>query len=304
MAFKARFSNAIEWGKMHSPEILLVTGLIEGAVGTVLACKTTIKAHDILEKHKAEEPKTQKEKLSTAIDICRVYAIPTTLHLVSGISICAGFGILKVENGKLLATCGTLTTTLMEYRSRVRDEIGAEKEEALYYGTEKEVISVKITQKDGKKKTVNKKFDVRKTNSLSPYAQKFDPYANGGSYDPYWVDSFIARVETVLDDQLKAYGHLYLNDARKELELERDDVGQLVGWLYDPHRFKDGERDNAVKIIKKDIFVEHEGGHDQEIWLDFNVDGVIFGKMAQKEYEAGLCEPGDQGLEFSNKEAG
>ena len=302
MAFKAKFNNFTEWGKLHSPEILLVTGLIEGAVGTVLACRATLKAKKKLEERKVEE-NTQRKKFANAIDICRIYAIPASLLLVSGTSICAGHGILKNRHETLLTAYGALTTTFMEYRARVRDEIGAEKEEALYYGTEKEVISVKITQKDGKKKTVNKKFDVRKANGLSPYAQKFDPYVNGGSYDPIWVEAFITRVESLLDDQLKAFGHLYLNDARKELELDRDDVGQLVGWLYDPHKLKEGERNNYVKIIKKDIFVPHEDGHDQEIWLDFNVDGVIFGKMAQNEYEAGLCEPGDQGLKFSNKEA-
>ena len=301
MAFKARFNNVMEWGKFHSPEILLVTGLIEGAVGTFLACKATLKAKKKFEERKTED-KTQREKLATTIDICRIYAVPASILLVSGTSICAGHGILKNRHGKLLTAYGALTTTFMEYRARVKDEIGAEKEEALYYGTEKEVISVKVTQKDGKKRTVNKKFDVRKANGLSPYAQKFDPYANGGSYDPIWVDAFITRVESNLDDQLKAFGHLYLNDARKELELDRDDVGQLVGWLYDPHKLKEGERDNYVQIIKKDIFVEHEDGHDQEIWLDFNVDGVIFGKMGRNEYESGLCELGDQGLEFSNKE--
>ena len=130
MAFKARFNNFTEWGKVHSPEILLVTGLIEGAVGTVLACRATLKAKKRLEERKVEE-NTQRKKLATAIDICRIYAIPASLLLVSGTSICAGHGILKNRHEKLLTAYGALTTTFMEYRARVRDEIGAEKEEAL-----------------------------------------------------------------------------------------------------------------------------------------------------------------------------
>ena len=68
MAFKARFNNFTEWGKVHSPEILLVTGLIEGAVGTVLACRATLKAKKKLEERKVEE-NTQRKKLATAIDM-------------------------------------------------------------------------------------------------------------------------------------------------------------------------------------------------------------------------------------------
>ena len=62
------------------------------------------------------------------------------------------------------------------------------------------------------------------------------------------------------------------------------------------------DRDNYVKVIKKEILVKDE--NDQwvsEIWIDFNVDGVIFGKMSKEEYK-GVNEIGDQGLKFSNKE--
>lgn len=303
MAIKAKLNNAVEWGKYRSPEILLVTGLIEGAVGVFLACRSTLKAKKILERSPKKET-LNKEKLSKAIDIGLAYTPAAVLLTASGVSVCASHGIMKRRYTGLMAAYGTLTATFMEYRSRVRDEIGEEKEEALYYGTDKEVISVKIEQKDGKEKKVNKKFDVRKANGLSPYAGKFDPIMACETSNPYYIDSTLQRVETCANDQLMACGHLYLNDVRKELYLDRDDVGQLVGWLYDPHNYKEGARDNAVKIIKKEIFVKKDDGeYEKEIWLDFNVDGVIFGKMSQKEYrDTGICERGDQGLQFSNKE--
>lgn len=299
MALKAKFNSCLEWGKNYSPEILLVTGLIEGVVGTVLACRATLKSREVLEK----ETENKKEKVAKSIDICKVYAVPAALMVVSGTSICAGHGILRNRYTGVLTAYSGLTAAFMEYRGRVREEIGAEKEESIYYGTKKEVISTKIKQKDGKEKTVNKKLDVRKANGLSPYAQKWDPIKAVETDNPYYVDQHIARVKRNLDDQLKANGHLYLNDARRELILELDDVGQIVGWIYDPHKFKDGNSDGFVEIIKKDIFVKNDdGGYDHEIWIDFNVDGVIFGKMSPEEYNEGINELGDQGLLFSNKE--
>lgn len=313
MNLKVRFNKVANWGKQNSPDILLVTGLVEGAVGVFLACRATLKAKKIMDESLEEKVISNddgtcvitvpaRKKMAKAIDICRIYLAPAALLAASGTSICAGHGILKTRYTGALTAYTSLTAAFMEYRGRVRDEIGAEKEEELYYGTEKDVVSMKVEQEDGSTKTVRKKFDIRKKNGLSPYAQKFDPIKACGTAVPYYVDSFIQREESFLDDQLKAYGHLYLNEARRQFYLEEDDAGQLVGWLFDPHKVKDGDRDNYVKVIKKEILVKDE--NDQwvsEIWIDFNVDGVIFGKMSKEEYK-GVNEIGDQGLKFSNKE--
>ena len=290
------FKNSI---KQNSPEILLASGIVEWAAGMIFACKGTLKAAEI----KKKPAKTKKEKLVKAIDICKEYA-PAALCAAAGTtSVCASHGILKRRYTSVVTAYGALTASFMEYRSRVREVVGAEKEEELYYGTEKETISVKITQEDGTKKTVRKKMDIRKRNGLSPYAQKFDPKYALDTDNPFYVDAFIQRVESNLNDNLMAGSHVYLNDARKELYLDRDDIGQLVGWMYDPYKFKDGVRDNYIKIIKKDIFIPKEDGtHEKETWVDFNVDGVIFGKMSKAEYNGAVNEVGDQGLEFSNKE--
>lgn len=286
--------------KSKTPEILLFSGIAEWAVGTFFACKGTLKAKQDLDERKAD---TDKKKLAVAIDICKDY-LPAALCIAAGTtSICASHGIMKNRYTNLVAAYGTLTASFMEYRSRVREEVGAEKEEELYYGTSKEMVSVKVTQKDGKERKVNKKVDVRTRNGLSPYAQKLDSKVAFGTDNPYYVDTFLQRIESNLNENLMAFGHVYLNEARKELGLDRDDVGQLVGWLYDPNKCKDGDRDNYICITKKNICVkEDDGDHVFETWVDFNVDGVIFGKMSKEEYNTSVKELGDQGLEFSNKE--
>ena len=295
--------------KRKSPEILLVTGLLEGAVGTILACRATLKAKKTKDEQKSKEDYTQREKVANAIDICKPYIVPTALLAASATSICAGHGIMRKRYSSLLTAYTSLTAAFMEYRERVKKEIGEERESELYYGTEKQTIPVKTVTKDGKERTVNKKVDVRTKNGLSPYAQKFDPMICLDTDNPYYVDAYIQRIENNLNDlfmtQYEQYSRpiIYLNEVRKELFLDRDDVGQIVGWIYDPEKLK-GEGDNFIKIIKKDIYVEDENGERiKETWIDYNVDGVVFGKLAPEEYKAGVIKyAGDHGLEFSNKE--
>lgn len=299
MNLKVQFNKFGAGIKAHSPEILLVSGLIEGVVGTILACRATYKAKDL----KKYEFPDKKSKVAAQIDICKGYAPAVGVMAAGIVSVCASHGIMRSRYAGVVSAYGALTTSFMEYRNRVREEVGEKREEELYYGTEKESISVKVTQKDGKERKVTKKLDVRRKNGLSQYAQKFDPKESLGDTDPIYVDSFLVTTENNANDMLKATGHLYLNDVRKNLYIDTDDVGQLVGWIYDPQECKDGNRDNQIRIIKKEIYIEQEDGtYIPEIWLDFNVDGVIFGKMSKKEYNTYIQEVGDQGLEFSNKE--
>jgi hypothetical protein len=320
MDLKLQFNKFGEGLKQHSPEILLVSGLIEGVVGTVLACRAAVKLYKKNEEEKTDDIKYTSEdglikadfkpdfnKFSTAkaFDICKAYAPSAAVYALGIVSVCASHGIMRKRYAGLLASYATLTTSFLEYRERVKKELGEKKEEELYFGTKKETIPVKTTTKDGKERTVNKKVDIREKNGLSPYAQLLNPVEVLGrdGDDPLYVDFRIVAEENCANDQLKAKGHLYLNDLRKSLGVETDDAGQLAGWIYDPHRIKDGKGDNQIKIIRKDIYVENEDGtYDMEIWLDYNVDGVIFGKMSKNEYNTHIQEPGDQGIEFSNKE--
>ena len=307
MRFRVQLNRFRTNFKLHTPEILLVSGMVEGAVGTVLACMATKKAVenkpiDILGE---EKEKTFKEKVALVIDSCKTYAPAAGFMVAGAVSICASHGIMRKRYAGLLTSYAALTTSFMEYRGRVKEEIGEKREEELYYGTEKESISVEITDKDGKKRKVNKKLDVQRRTGLSPYARKLDLEKVFGrdAADPVYVDSMLVTKENNLNDILKAYGHLYLNSAYRAYYLEEDDAGQLVGWIYDPDRVKEGNGDNQIRVIKKVIRVPREdGGFDVETWLDFNVDGVILGLMSREEYNTHINEAGNQGIEFSNKE--
>ena len=139
MNLKVRFNKLADWGKQNSPDILLVTGLVEGAVGVFLACRATLKAKKIMDETLEDKVISNndgtcvitvhpRKKLAKTIDICRIYLAPAALLVASGTSICAGHGILKTRYTGALTAYSALTASFMGYRERVRVEIGSEKE--------------------------------------------------------------------------------------------------------------------------------------------------------------------------------
>lgn len=77
---------------------------------------------------------------------------------------------------------------------------------------------------------------------------------------------FLRSVQNYMNDQLKARGHLFLNELYDALGLSRTRGGQLVGWAYSP--------DKGVEIGIQ----EGENG----LLLDFNVEGEIIDKIEEK----------------------
>lgn len=152
MRFKVQLNRFRTNFKLHTPEILLVSGMVEGAVGTVLACVATKKAFDnkpidILGEKKE---KTLKEKVAYTIDTCKIYAPAAGFMVAGAVSICASHGIMRKRYAGLVSSYAALTTSFMEYRGRVKEEIGEKREEELYYGTEKNPSLSKLQTKTEK----------------------------------------------------------------------------------------------------------------------------------------------------------
>jgi hypothetical protein len=74
---------------------------------------------------------------------------------------------------------------------------------------------------------------------------------------------------------LKARGHLFLNEVYDSLGMPRSEAGAVVGWIM-------GAGDDYVNfgvLIDNDMCIVDFFYADDEILLDFNVDGVIFDKI-------------------------
>lgn len=293
--------------KKYSPEILLGVGIVGGVTATVLACRATSKLPEIMDEHEEkttslaieentalrydgedclddELRKIKKEKtkvyLHTTINVVKVYAPAVGFGAASIACILGSFGILKGRNAALMAAYSVLNDRFVAYRQRVRDDLGEEADKKYLYGTHKEIIEVEEVGKNGKIKKVKKEIEVANPGDLSPYCKCFDESNVHWEKDPDYNKLFLTRMQNWANDKLKAKGYLTLNDVYEDLGFPPTNMGMIVGWIYDPD---DSERDSYVDFGMFNIYNECSrdfvNGYESRIWLDFNVDGVIYDKI-------------------------
>lgn len=282
--------------KKYAPDIFLGVGVVGVVTATVLACKATTKASKVMEKLNSElddikslnegkvelpEGETYSEKdykhdLTIAyshggLELLKVYAPAIGLGMASMTLIFASHHILKKRNLAVVAAYTGLQKAFDEYRARVVDSEGEEKDREYRYGVKAETIKETFTDEKGKEKTQEK--EVITTSSTSQYAKFFDEASLYWSKSPEKNLMFLKSQQNWFNDRLKIKGHVFLNEVYDALDIPRTSAGAVVGWVK-------GNKDSYVdfgifdaKDPRKRAFVN---GYERSILLDFNVDGVIY----------------------------
>lgn len=309
------FSNAIQTAKFaigrgglvlkkYSPEILTVAGVIGTVGSTVLACKATLKVEDILDEAKkksnlinavhdgeieVDAEYTDKDyskdllvnRTQTAVKLIKLYGPAITLGALSITAILGGQHILRKRNVAVMAAYKLCEESFNNYRSRVKDELGEEKDRQFYYGITEETVKEKVKSKDGKTKTVTKKVEKTPDHLCSQYARFFDEANPNWDKSPEQNMYFLKMVQNQMNDKLQARGHVFLNEVYDALGFDRSEAGQFVGWIRNRDNTameaSDGYIDFNIfdgKNYAKRAFVN---GDERSILLDFNVDdGMIY----------------------------
>lgn len=267
--------------KQNSPAVLFGAGVV-GVVSTVVvASKATLKLEDILEdtNEKLEMVKTMqhddysdqdraKDKVivytQTILNIGKLYAPAFGIGLLSIAALTGSHHILTRRNAALGAAYAGIEKALRDYRGRVSDEIGVEREERIWQPTEK----VEVVDEDGKKS----KVEMPTERGGSPYKVLFDEVNSNWQRADEYNQFFIQAQQNYANDLLKAKGHVFLNDVHDMLGLPRTKAGQIVGWVLDGNG--DGFIDFGVFNNFSDGMRFVSGG-ERSIWLDFNVDGPV-----------------------------
>lgn len=294
--------------KKHSPEILVVSGVIGTVAGAVMACKATTKVNLVLEETKKHvdiihegvengevvgtlengetgmvpyNEEDSKKDLTivyakTAIKLAKLYAPAVIVGGLSITAILSGHNITRKRNMALAAAYATIDKSFKEYRGRVIERFGKELDRELKYGIKAKEVEEVVTDKDGKETVVKKTVDVVDPTKISDYARMFDDGCIGWTKDPEYNLMFLKGQERFANDKLQSQGYLFLNDVYDMLGIPRSKAGQCVGWIYDE---KNPVGDNFVdfgifntNIQKTADFVN---GYERTILLDFNVDGNI-----------------------------
>jgi len=283
--------------KKHSPEILVVTGVV-GLVGSgVMACKATLKLNPIIqefketkelitavsedeefaERYSKEDQRTDiiKAHATVVLDVAKLYGPSIGLAVVSVGCIFASNATLRKRNIALAAAYATIDKSFKEYRKRVIDKVGEEVEREIRYNVRKEEITETITNENGKKVKVKTSVNVIERESRSPYSKFFDATSKCWEKDPETNLMFLRAQEQYANDLLVSRGYLFLNEVYNSLDIPITTAGQSVGWIYD---YDNPIGDNYVDFGIYDFYTPNKrfvNGYEPVILLDFNVDGNI-----------------------------
>lgn len=292
--------------KKHSPEILIVAGVVGTVASAVMACKATTKISSILEESKESieqihevsndetkvdiySPEDAKKDLTivyvqTGVKLAKLYAPSVILGALSITSILASNNILRKRNVAIAAAYATVDKGFKEYRSKVINRFGEQVDRELRYGVKAKEIEETVVDEKGKEKVVKKTINVTDNSLPSGYARYFEQYTKDDSgnivRNPNWEDNndynllFLNGIQNFANDKLKVNKRLFLNEVYEMLGLPKTKEGQIVGWIYDENG-SDGNSYVDFSIDEDSIIYNEDGS----ILLDFNVYGNIWETM-------------------------
>lgn len=253
----------------NSPRTLFIAGIAGSVISTVLACRATLKLEATLTSFNEDiaDAKPGKDMVYTYIkgstEIAKLYA---PAALVGSLSIGALTGshvTLSRRNAGLTTAYVALQRAYDEYREKIVQELGPDKEREVALGLDRQEIKI-----DGKVEAAL----TGDPNIYSPYARIFDESNRLYEKYPEMNKIFIQCQQNHANDILQARGHIFLNEVYDMLGFEHSSAGSVVGWVIS----KDNG-DNFVDFgLYEDSSVRFINGSERSVILDFNVDGVIY----------------------------
>ncbi len=298
-AVKNGGGRALLKAQKHTPEILTAAGVIGGVVAAVMGAKATIKANDRVYELKADIKNVKAmfpegdESRNRAIaqiyavgglDLAKIYGPSVSLGAASIVSIVSAHGIMHRRNVALAAAYTAVEQTFADYRARVAEQLGEDKELDIKRGV---TVEKEVDEKTGK----TKKVTVVNADGVSQYAVFFDSSNVNWEPNPHSNLTFLKAQQNMLNDMLLARGHVFLNEVYDRLGFPRTQAGQIVGWVLSEegdHYVDFGIFDQFEKAVYRDDRAndtldeerrDFVNGHRSSILLDFNVDGPIFDKI-------------------------
>lgn len=284
--------------KKHSPEVLVVAGVVGVVTSAVMACKATTKLSSILDDSKkeideihycADHPEKLPEEYTvedskkdltivysqTCLRLVKLYAPAVILGALSLSAIIASNNILRKRNVALGAAYTAIDKSFKGYRSRVIERFGETVDKELKYNIKAKEIEETVVDKNGEEKIVKKTVNVAYPEH-SEYARFFDERCAGWEKDAELNLMFLRRQQDYANEKLRARGYLFLNEVYEMLGIQKTQAGQIVGWIYDE---ENPIGDNMVDFGIYDLYNEKKrdfvNGYERSILLDFNVDGNI-----------------------------
>lgn len=288
--------------KKHSPEILIVTGVIGIVTSTVMACKATTKVNDIVDetkdmvdkihdavenkKHTSDGEEYTQEVANkdltivyaqTGLKFVKLYGPAVAIGIASIGCIVGSNHILRKRNIALAAALTAMETSFKEYRGRLIDRFGKDLDRELCFGIKAKEVEEKVVDEKGKETTVTKTVEVVDPNAIhSIYSVVFCEGNSGWTRNAELNKVFLIQQQNYANDKLKLNGVLTLNEVYDMIGAPRTAYGQIAGWVYtDDSSIGDNFVDFGIFDVNNEKACDFVNGYEKSIILDFNCIGNI-----------------------------
>ena len=292
--------------KKHSPEILIVTGVVGIIASTVMACKATTKVNDIVDETKETidtihdsvgkglhtsdgEEYTQEVAnkdlaivyVQTGLKFVKLYGPSVALGIASIGCIVGSNHILRKRNVALAAALTAMETSFKEYRGRLIDRFGKDLDRELRFGIKAKEVEEKTVDENGKETTVTKTIEVADPNAIhSIYSVVFCEGNSGWTRNAEFNKVFLIQQQNYANDKLKLNGILTLNEVYDMIGAPRTAYGQVAGWVYtEDSSIGDNFVDFGIFDVNNEKACDFVNGYEKSIILDFNCIGNILEYM-------------------------
>jgi hypothetical protein len=289
-AVTSKVGRQILTAQKHSPTILFVGGVVGVVASTVMACRATLevealldeadhdrqRANTLVHRDYSERDRVQdhtKIKIRTTGKIVRLYAPAATVGAISIAALSGSHVILTKRNAAVMAAYSALDKGFKDYRQRVREELGDDKDSQFRYGSEARTV----VEETDKGSTTRKIEGLPEGWEPSIYARVFDQQSQSWDPHPEYNLAFVNAQQNHFNNKLRANGHVFLNEVYDAFGLRRSKEGAVVGWVLS--KGGDNYIDFGVFDERYDGARAYIRGYENAILLDFNVDGVIWDKI-------------------------
>ena len=288
--------------KKHSPEILVVTGVVGIVTSTIMACKATTKVNDIVDESKETidkihesvgkglhtsdgEEYTQEVAnkdlaivyAQTAWKFIKLYGPSVALGAASIACMIGSNRILKKRNIALAAAFTAVDTSFKEYRGRLIDRFGKDLDRELRFGIKAKEVEERVVDENGKESTVTKTVNVVDPNTAhSLYSVVFCEGNTGWTKNAELNKAFLIQQQNWANDKLRLRGYLTLNEVYEMVGAPTTAYGQIAGWVYtEDSSIGDNFVDFGIFDVTNENACDFVNGRERSIILDFNCIGNI-----------------------------
>ena len=288
--------------KKHSPEILVGVGIVGTVATVVMACKATLKVHDVIDEakdtidtiHECVEQEKQTSTgevytqelanqdltvtyIQTAWKLTKLYAPSVILGVASVGCLVGSTVILRKRNVALAAAFTAVDNSFKQYRGRLIERFGEGLDRELRYNIKAaEVEEVVGVDEEGNEVIEKKVVEAVDPTGLSIYSVIFDDGNRGWCKNAELNKVFLVSQQEQANYILRTKGWISLNQVYEMVGAEPTAMGQYAGWVYsDDPDTGDNHVSFGLDNIENENVRNFMNLRERVVLLDFNCIGNI-----------------------------